>query len=66
MKKKKLELSLNKSVVAKLQESNMKNILGGGDVTRTWDNTCLERSEYPACRYTGNYPGGPCDTGTWQ
>jgi len=44
----------------------MKNILGGGDVTRTWDNTCLERSEYPACRYTGNYPGGPCDTGTWQ
>jgi len=65
MKKKKLKLSLNKSIVAKLQENNMEKILGG-DVTRTWDNTCLDKSQYPACRYTGNYPTGPCDTGTWQ
>ncbi len=65
MKKRKLKLSLNKNVVARLQNKRMNNI-NGGETTWTLNNTCLDRSEYPACRHTSNYPGGSCNTGTYQ
>jgi len=65
MKKRKLKLNLNKTTVVKLQDSQIKNLYGG-ETTWTLNNTCLDRSEYPACKYTGNYPGGPCNTGTYQ
>lgn len=64
MKKRKLNLGLNKSTIVKLQNNQMLGIQAGA-ATRTWDNTCLDRSEYPACAYTGNYYTSPCDVHTW-
>ncbi len=59
MKKKKLKLSLNKSVVAKLQNDSMKNVLGGED-HNIMDVYCANHSVYPACAVSGCWGAQSC------
>ena len=63
MKKKKLKLSLNKSVVAKLQNDSMKNVLGGED-HNTMDVYCANNTLYPACGWSGVWGNDHCPIDT--
>jgi len=60
MKKKKLKLNLNKSVVTKLQTDKMKNVLGGEGEHNTMDAYCANHSMYPACAVSGCWGAQSC------
>ena len=62
MKKQKLKLCLNKISISKLQSNKMEKIKGGA--TYTWDNTCGDRSEYPACGWSGCWGARTCEMDT--
>ena len=59
MKKKKLKLNLNKSVVAKLQGDVMGKILGGEN-HNTMDVYCANHTLYPACGWSGVWGKDRC------
>ncbi len=58
---KKIKLSLNKTIVSRLQNNEQNSIFGGAAPT-TWLDGCLEETEYPRCAVSGCDGGASCDT----
>lgn len=49
---KKIKLSLNKTIVSRLQNNEQNSVFGGAAPT-TWLDGCLEETEYPRCVWSG-------------
>lgn len=55
---KKIKLSLNKTIVSRLQNNEQNSVFGGAAPT-TWLDGCLEETEYPRCAWSGCQGGSP-------
>ena len=55
---KKIKLSLNKTIVSRLQNNEQNSVFGGAAPT-TWLDGCLEETEYPRCVWSGCQGGRP-------
>ncbi|MBQ3843702.1 MAG: class I lanthipeptide [Bacteroidales bacterium] len=58
---KKLKLTLNKTMVARLQNKQQTKIIGGEQPT-TWLDSCLKDTEYPRCAWSGCWGAASCDS----
>lgn len=58
---KKIKLSLNKTIVSRLQNNEQNSVFGGAAPT-TWLDGCLEETEYPRCAWSGCHGPASCDS----